>query len=168
MTVTDRNKRTCSRRAHGDGGFSLVELIVVILIMAILGVMLAPQVTDWVENARKARDLNNYKQLYSDLQVIMVSTAAAAEIGSATEDYYLVTDASGSYLRKGTTGTAKITSGGIYDSLEAQANGWQIFKKQSSDFGTQYEIKIDKGTGTLEVVSDKVPSLTGDPWEITP
>jgi len=38
-------------------GFSLVELIVVVLIMAIIAVALAPQVMKWVENSRISSDL---------------------------------------------------------------------------------------------------------------
>lgn len=41
-------------------GFSLVELIVVVLIMAIIAVALAPQVMKWVEESRKSTDANNY------------------------------------------------------------------------------------------------------------
>ena len=40
-----------------NSGFSLVELIVVVLIMAIVAVALAPQVMKWVENSRIASDL---------------------------------------------------------------------------------------------------------------
>ena len=40
-----------------NSGFSLVELIVVVLIMAIVAVALAPQVMKWVENSRIATDL---------------------------------------------------------------------------------------------------------------
>lgn len=38
-------------------GFSLVEIIVVVLIMAIIAVALAPQVMKWVENSRIASDM---------------------------------------------------------------------------------------------------------------
>ena len=40
-------------------GFSLVELIVVILIMAIIAVALAPQVMKWVDSSRISSDNNN-------------------------------------------------------------------------------------------------------------
>ena len=42
---------------NNNSGFSLVELIVVVLIMAIVAVALAPQVMKWVENSRIASDL---------------------------------------------------------------------------------------------------------------
>ena len=44
-------------------GFSLVELIVVILIMAIIAVAIPPQVMKWVENSRIAKDMNTRAEL---------------------------------------------------------------------------------------------------------
>ena len=38
-------------------GFSLVELIVVILIMAIIAIALAPQILKWVNNSRISTDM---------------------------------------------------------------------------------------------------------------
>ena len=50
-------------------GFSLVELIVVVLIMAIIAVALAPQVMKWVENSRKSNDIENYNALITAANV---------------------------------------------------------------------------------------------------
>jgi len=57
-------------------GFSLVELIVVVLIMAIIAVALAPQVMKWVENSRKSTDIENYNALVE-----------AANVASTNEDF---------------------------------------------------------------------------------
>ncbi len=46
-------------------GFSLVELIVVILIMAIIAVALAPQVMKWVNESKISTDINNKANLKS-------------------------------------------------------------------------------------------------------
>ena len=48
-------------------GFSLVELIVVILIMAIIAVALAPQVMKWVDESKVSTDVNNRANLKSSL-----------------------------------------------------------------------------------------------------
>ena len=50
-------------------GFSLVELIVVVLIMAIIAVALAPQVMKWVDNARITADQNAGGNLKTAVQV---------------------------------------------------------------------------------------------------
>jgi len=58
-------------------GFSLVELIVVILIMAILGVALAPQVMRWVNNSRMATDASNYDAAFDAAQIAAATTPPA-------------------------------------------------------------------------------------------
>ena len=50
-------------------GFSLVELIVVVLIMAIIAVSMAPQVMKWVDKSRQAKDVSNYDALYAAAQI---------------------------------------------------------------------------------------------------
>lgn len=54
---TEKDKIEKRRLKMNDKAFSLVELIVVILIMAIVAVALAPQVMKWVSNSRVASDL---------------------------------------------------------------------------------------------------------------
>ncbi len=51
------------KKKMNNKGFSLVELIVVVLIMAIIAVALAPQVMRWVENSRKSNDIESYNSL---------------------------------------------------------------------------------------------------------
>ncbi len=60
-------------------GFSLVELIVVVLIMAIIAVALAPQVMKWVENSRLSTDCDTYDGLIANIQVALTDKQAYAE-----------------------------------------------------------------------------------------
>jgi type IV pilus assembly protein PilA len=50
-------------------GFSLVELIIVIAIMAILIAVLAPQYLKYVEKSRESADLDNWQAILSATQV---------------------------------------------------------------------------------------------------
>lgn len=61
-----------------DKGFSLVELIIVIAIMAILLVVLAPQYLRYVERSRNSTDLQNAAEIVTALQIY-----AADQIGRA-------------------------------------------------------------------------------------
>ena len=58
------------RRASANRGFSLIELVIVITIMAILTALLAPQLLRYVENSRVARDEQNIDEIY---RAIMLS-----------------------------------------------------------------------------------------------
>ncbi|MCR5205799.1 MAG: type II secretion system GspH family protein [Lachnospiraceae bacterium] len=57
-------------------GFSLVELIVVVLIMAIVAVALAPQVIKWVENSRISSDLQTRTNIENACILAMTEEAA--------------------------------------------------------------------------------------------
>ncbi len=65
-------------------GFSLVELIVVILIMAILGVALTPQVMKWVNNSRTSSDVQTYEALISAAQLTLGNETQFAAVKAAT------------------------------------------------------------------------------------
>ena len=63
-------------------GFSLVELIVVVLIMAIIAVALAPQVMKWVENSRVSTDCTNYESMIENLQLAISDKEVYKEISA--------------------------------------------------------------------------------------
>jgi len=65
-------------------GFSLVELIVVVLIMAIIAVALAPQVMKWVENSRKSNDIENYNALIEAANVAGTNEDVLKNLTTAT------------------------------------------------------------------------------------
>ena len=66
-------------------GFSLVELIVVVLIMGILTVGLTPQVLKWVTNARKANDLNYMHSLEAAVSYALMDSDVIAEVMTAVD-----------------------------------------------------------------------------------
>ena len=57
--------------SRSNKGFSLVELIVVVLIMAIIAVALAPQVMKWVENSRISSDLETKSDIEKMCQLAL-------------------------------------------------------------------------------------------------
>ncbi|MEE3392697.1 MAG: type II secretion system protein [Lachnospiraceae bacterium] len=63
------------RRKLGSGGFSLVELIIVIAIMAILVGVVAATVIPYLEKSRKARDLQTISEINTDVVVSLTEDA---------------------------------------------------------------------------------------------
>lgn len=64
------------RTKKNNKGFSLVELIVVVLIMAIIAVALAPQVMKWVNESRKSADASTYDSVIAAAQDALADEAA--------------------------------------------------------------------------------------------
>ena len=63
-------------RKKNNKGFSLVELIVVVLIIAIIAVALAPQVMKYVGKARTGTDENNLANVKSTVQAAVADYQA--------------------------------------------------------------------------------------------
>jgi prepilin-type N-terminal cleavage/methylation domain-containing protein len=72
-------------RRVGNGGFSLVELIIVIAIMAALIAILAPQLIRYVESSRQTADLSNFDRMNT------VFRAAVTDPGNLVRDNMLLT-----------------------------------------------------------------------------
>lgn len=76
-----------------DKGFSLVELIIVIAIMAILIVVLAPQYLKYVERSRNSTDLQNAVSLRTAVETFAADPQANPPFEKDDEFTIEVTDA---------------------------------------------------------------------------
>ena len=80
-------------------GFSLVELIVVVLILGILAVGLTPQVLKWVNNARLANDMDYLHSLESAVSYALMDADVVSEVDAAValahSDIVLTVNSSG-------------------------------------------------------------------------
>lgn len=124
-------------------GFSLVELIVVVLIMGIIAVALAPQVMKWVGTARDNSDSNSAKDLKNAVQVALADWQQANKIPSSGDFKATV---------NGPTTTAMTDSTG-WTGLGAkidEVTGMDYPKVQKTG-STGFVITIKAGTGKVSV-----------------
>ena len=84
MTAT--MNRAVANRKKNNKGFSLVELIIVIAIMAILTALLAPQFLKYVERSRVARDISNIALAERSIQVALADEDVYKDVAIASGD----------------------------------------------------------------------------------
>lgn len=96
-----------------DKGFSLVELIIVIAIMAVLIVVLAPQYLKYVEKSRNSTDLQNATEMVTALQVYASDPdVPTAEAYTAGETFTVTVSSSGTSV-SGTAAKAALYEAGL-------------------------------------------------------
>ena len=103
------------RNIKKNKGFTLVELVIVVAILAILVGMLAPQYTKYVENSRKAADASNMDELVNAFKIYALS---GGELKATTYDIT---------IKSGIQANVTITEGGVtgitgYDSTDSDDN----------------------------------------------
>ena len=116
-----------------DKGFSMVEIIIVIAIIAILAIGVVPQYFKHLENARETTDIDAYRNIVSALQVELINS----DIESGT-----ITFADG-------TGSAN-------DDIEALLNGVGINLDNVKMKSDKYEDCVLKFNTTAGVISFSV------------
>ena len=129
-------------------GFSLVELIIVIAIMAILVGVVGTQVIPYLENSRKAKDIQ-ILSAWNTAAVSPYSTEAGAL--DATVEYVITVQASG--LSFGPSGAKGLTNlENTFKSLSALTGGYNFSNEMSSKAGKDIStvtITIDGDTGSV-------------------
>ena len=116
-------------------GFSLVELIVVIAIMAVLVGVLAPQFIKYVESSRRSTDVSNAQ----NIQSAILADIAEATWSGTNDSWYIVDETN----KPTTLGEAPKIKG------NKDNNGGYFYAKANSNLGTCDVATDNAGTYTL-------------------
>lgn len=138
-----------NNKKKDNKGFSLVELIIVVAIMAILVGLLAPQYIKYVEKSRKSADASNLDEMVNAVQIY----AADADVNASTE-----TDAKSTNLPAGTysitiAGSGVSTTGDdmIKTAIKSNVPDYENIKLKSNKWTGEKitaNITVDKDGGT--------------------
>ena len=128
------------QRTLNNKGFSLIELIVVIAIMAILVGVLAPQVMKYVESSRQSTDIQNLSAVRSAVEVGVTE-------GAISSDVTIAIDANGKNVTISGTGVdSALPAVGIETTIPLKSAGWPKGKTVA-----KYEIAKYKWTPATNI-----------------
>jgi len=119
-------------------GFSLVELIVVVLIIAIIAVALAPQVIKWVSTATTNTQINNQATIKSAIQTCVADYLGhGGKLGTDDVTVSVTNNTANVTMTSGTDSTV----GSLKTLIEAAISG--------NDAAETFTYKIDKTSGAV-------------------
>lgn len=135
-------------------GFSLVELIIVVAIMAVLVVVLAPQYLKYVEKSRVSADASTAAAFESAMAVLASDVDVSLNTGGT---YTVVSDTNGDITISGDLITAFDAAGSI-DTAKTYKYNSTAFKASA------VTIKLEYDTGKkMWKVTNNAPSLNATP-----
>ena len=139
------------RSLFGSKGFSLVELIIVIAIMAVLVAILVPQYLKYVDKSKQSADDTTADEILKATQVAMTDEAIAAAVSQLTGDVTIIMNSTGTTTTDTTTG--KLLEAELSSTL---GSTWQDKKVTSNSYknGTikdhsTFTITIAHATGVV-------------------
>ena len=142
-------------------GFSLVELIIVIAIMAILIAVLAPQYLKYVEKSRVSSDQTTIVEYIDAMQVIAADPDITLTSGA---DYTLKSGTNSDVIQVGADLKTLLVNEGMLDAAAATQGKVQstAYKSAEMDIELEYDStkkvwNVVKKGGTVEV-SGKLPT----------
>ena len=140
-------------------GFSLVELIVVVLILGILSVAVAPQVMKWLDKSKIAADRDNAESLKYAMQTALADWQARGGIIDETDDFSLAVNKDGTIncTKNWTGGSSPESLKEVLD--ETIANTYPKAQYDVLTGTVGFQVTVEKSTGKITVTC-KAQSVT--------
>lgn len=143
------------KKKMNDKGFSLVELIIVVAIMAILIALLAPQYLKFVERSRKSADRDTVDNIIRTVQINYADPEAAY---SVEEGASITISKTGSTLGADSTGL-----GQVLNSFSLQEADIKL--KSSQWLGTVGGSPVTSVTITFNYANDNIEATVSGAYD---
>lgn len=139
------------RTKNQEKGFSLVELIIVVLILGILAVSVTPQVAKWIEKSKISADKDNANALKSGVQTSLVDWQSQGGKISQSDDFTLVIKKDGTLgnCTDWEDGTATKSFKEVIDETMASEYPKVQYEALTGEVG--FRITVEKETGKVTV-----------------
>lgn len=143
-----------TQKKLGNKGFSLVELIVVIAIMAVLVGVLAPTLIRNVEKSRESTDLQNLDSIRQSVVTAVSTEAVAKELDTTNGNVVAYDD-----IKSTASGLAKA----LYDEMNEDSTLGVTMKSAAASKDTNsIQIKITSNGKVSVGVYTAAPTITTD------
>ena len=103
-------------KKSNNKGFSLVELIVVVAIMAVLVGVLAPAYLKYVENSRQSKDKNNAEEIRHAVEIALANETVNEKLGTSNV-VITITDNNTTWAITGTTDSGAALLGEVQSTV---------------------------------------------------
>ena len=143
-------------------GFSLVELIIVIAIMAILAAAIAPALIRYIDKSRRADDVTAAGTVLTGVQTAMADEDCYSEIAKATSGQIIVSVEAGGKGKVKVTSTLSDAKNLISEMESTLASGAPI--KYTKDGAKYYTVSVDGDVLSVYIATTQ----NGSDWEIQP
>ena len=144
------------KNRKNNKGFSLVELIVVVAIMAVLVGVLAPAYLSYVEKSRKQKDASAVEEVRHAVEIALAEEAIYDEV----EDGDIVEVGDGvAIVHKSGSPAAAVTNSKLEDAVTSVVGDTITFESKAYDGLTiTITIDFDTTTNTFDVEATGMPS----------